>query len=139
MLRFLSDEKYIKIYWSVRVANTKKKKFLKFTLQDGSVARYTKDKQGHIQYYPEKDLDPKIAKARWDELYDKVYKRAGTHQMQYNLRSEYGGDMNEEALIEQIVTNFKKLNAENKDYVLDSLKSIQENPNLVVLTNEDGK
>tara|TARA_R100000231_G_scaffold19253_1_gene19180 strand:+ start:290 stop:469 length:180 start_codon:yes stop_codon:yes gene_type:complete len=59
--------------------------------------------------------------------------------MQYNLRSEYGGDMNEEALIEQIVTNFKKLNAENKDYVLDSLKFIQDNPNLVVLTNEDGK
>mgnify|MGYP003112852900 FL=1 len=59
--------------------------------------------------------------------------------MQYNLRSEYGGDMNEEALIEQIVTNFKKLNEEDKDYVLDSLKFIQDNPNLVVLTNENGK
>ena len=59
--------------------------------------------------------------------------------MQYNLRSEYGGDMNEEALIEQIVTNFKKLNEEDKDYVLESLKFIQENPNLVVLKNEDGE
>lgn len=66
-------------------------------------------------------------------------KELGLIKMQYNLRSEYGGDMNEEALIEQIVTNFKKLNAENKDYVLDSLKFIQENPNLVVLKNEDGK
>ena len=61
------------------MTNTKKKKFLKFTLQDGSVARYTKDEQGHIQYFPEKDLDPEIMKARWDELYDKVYKRAGKH------------------------------------------------------------
>jgi len=34
--------------------------------------------------------------------------------MQYNLRKEYGGDMNEEALIEQIVSNFKKLSADNK-------------------------
>ena len=59
--------------------------------------------------------------------------------MQYNLRSEYGGDMNEEALIEQIVSNFKKLNEEDKDYVLDSLKFIQDNPNLVVLTNENDK
>tara|TARA_R100001443_G_scaffold43140_1_gene56287 strand:- start:157 stop:336 length:180 start_codon:yes stop_codon:yes gene_type:complete len=59
--------------------------------------------------------------------------------MQYNLRSEYGGDMNEEALIEQIVSNFKKLNEENKEYVLDSLKFIQDNPNLVVLTNENDK
>ena len=66
-------------------------------------------------------------------------KELGLIKMQYNLRKEYGGDMNEEALIEQIVTNFKKLNAENKDYVLDSLKFIQENPNLVVLTNENGK
>ena len=47
--------------------------------------------------------------------------------------------MNEEALIEQIVSNFKKLNEEDKDYVLDSLKFIQDNPNLVVLTNENGK
>ena len=59
--------------------------------------------------------------------------------MQYNLRKEYGGDMNEEALIEQIVSNFKKLNEENKEYVLDSLKFIQDNPNLVVLKNEDGE
>ena len=66
-------------------------------------------------------------------------KELGLIKMQYNLRSEYGGDMNEEALIEQIVTNFKKLNAENKDYVLESLKFIQDNPNLVVLKNEDGK
>lgn len=54
------------------------KKF-KLTLQDGSVVNYTKDKNGEIQYFPEKDLDPKTAKARWDELYDKVYKRAGKH------------------------------------------------------------
>ena len=74
MLRFLSDEKYIKIYWSVKVS----KKF-KLTLKDGSVVSYTKNKNGEIQYFPEKDLDPKTAKARWDELYDKVYKRAGTH------------------------------------------------------------
>tara|TARA_Y100000033_G_C2743267_1_gene109689 strand:- start:971 stop:1150 length:180 start_codon:yes stop_codon:yes gene_type:complete len=59
--------------------------------------------------------------------------------MQYNLRKEYGGDMNEEALIEQIVSNFKKLSADNKDYVLDSLNFIKENPNLVVLKNEDGE
>jgi|TARA_B100000963_G_scaffold187024_1_gene162688 hypothetical protein len=59
--------------------------------------------------------------------------------MQYNLISEYGGDMNEEALIEQIVSNFKKLNEEDKDYVLESLKFIQQNPNLVVLKNEDGE
>ena len=136
MLRFLSDEKYIKIYWSVKV---KQPKTYKLKLEDGSTVEYTKDKQGEIQYRPGKDLDPKIAKARWDELYDKVYKRAGKHQMQYNLRSEYGGDMNEEALIEQIVSNFKKLNEENKEYVLDSLKFIQDNPNLVVLTNENGK
>lgn len=134
MLRFLSDEKYIKIYWSVKVT----KKF-KLTLKDGSVVNYTKDKNGEIQYFPEKDLDPKTAKARWDELYDKVYKRAGKHQMQYNLRKEYGGDMNEEALIEQIVSNFKKLSADNKEYVLDSLNFIKENPNLVVLKNEDGQ
>ena len=59
--------------------------------------------------------------------------------MQYNLISEYGGDMNEEALIEQIVSNFKKLNEEDKDYVLESLKFIQQNPNLVVLKNDDGE
>jgi hypothetical protein len=59
--------------------------------------------------------------------------------MQYNLRKEYGGDMNEEALIEQIVSNFKKLSADNKEYVLDSLNFIKENPNLVVLKNEDGQ
>jgi len=59
--------------------------------------------------------------------------------MQYNLRKEYGGDMNEEALIEQIVSNFKKLSADNKEYVLDSLNFIKENPNLVVLKNENGK
>jgi len=59
--------------------------------------------------------------------------------MQYNLRKEYGGDMNEEALIEQIVSNFKKLSADNKDYVLDSLNFIKDNPNLVVLKNEDGQ
>jgi|TARA_Y100000015_G_C2361422_1_gene75419 hypothetical protein len=59
--------------------------------------------------------------------------------MQYNLRKEYGGDMNEEALIEQIVSNFKKLSADNKEYVLDSLNFIKENPNLVVLKNEDGE
>ena len=134
MLRFLEDEKYIKIYWSVKVT----KKF-KLTLKDGSVVNYTKAKNGEIQYFPEKDLDPKTAKARWDELYDKVYKRAGKHQMQYNLRKEYGGDMNEEALIEQIVSNFKKLSADNKEYVLDSLNFIKDNPNLVVLKNEDGQ
>jgi hypothetical protein len=59
--------------------------------------------------------------------------------MQYNLRKEYGGDMNEEALIEQIVSNFKKLSADNKEYVLDSLNFIKDNPNLVVLKNEDGE
>ena len=59
--------------------------------------------------------------------------------MQYNLRKEYGGDMNEEALIEQIVSDFKKLSADNKEYVLDSLNFIKENPNLVVLKNEDGE
>ena len=59
--------------------------------------------------------------------------------MQYNLRKEYGGDMNEEALIEQIVSNFKKLSADNKEYVLDSLNFIKENPNLVVLKNENGE
>ena len=51
----------------------------------------------------------------------------------------YGGDMNEEALIQQIVANFKKLNEEDKVYVLDSLKFIQDNPNLVVLKNEDSQ
>ena len=50
-----------------------------------------------------------------------------------------GGDMNEEALIQQIVANFKKLNEEDKVYVLDSLKFIQDNPNLVVLKNEDSQ
>jgi len=61
--------------------------------------------------------------------------------MQYNqsLKNQYGGNMNEEALIGEIVSNFKKLNEENKEYVLDSLKFIQENPNLVVLKNEDGQ
>ena len=59
--------------------------------------------------------------------------------MQYNSLKEYGGDMNEEALIEQIVSNFKKLSADNKEYVLDSLNFIKENPNLVVLKNEDGE
>ena len=59
--------------------------------------------------------------------------------MQYNLRKKYGGDMNEEALIEQIVSNFKKLSADNKEYVLDSLNFIKDNPNLVVLKNEDGE
>ena len=59
--------------------------------------------------------------------------------MQYNLRKEYGGDMNEKALIEQIVSNFKKLSADNKEYVLDSLNFIKDNPNLVVLKNEDGE
>jgi len=59
--------------------------------------------------------------------------------MQYNLRKEYGGDMNEEALIEQIVSNFKKLSADNKEYVLDSLNFIKDNSNLVVLKNEDGQ
>ena len=61
--------------------------------------------------------------------------------MQYNQTSRIlnGGDMNEEALIEQIVANFKKLNEEDKNYVLDSLKFIQENPNLVVLKNENGE
>jgi hypothetical protein len=61
--------------------------------------------------------------------------------MQYNqsLKNQYGGNMNEEALIGEIVSNFKKLNEENKEYVLDSLKFIQENPNLVVLKNEDGE
>ncbi len=58
--------------------------------------------------------------------------------MQYNLRKEYGGDMNEEALIEQIVSNFKKLSEEDRLYVIDSLVFIQENPNLVVLKNENG-
>jgi len=48
-------------------------------LKDGSVVNYTKDKQGEIQYFPEKGLDPKIMKSRWDELYETVYKRAETH------------------------------------------------------------
>ena len=62
-------------------------------------------------------------------------------KMQYNLTSRIlnGGDMNEEALIQQIVANFKKLNEEDKVYVLDSLKFIQDNPNLVVLKNEDSQ
>jgi hypothetical protein len=61
--------------------------------------------------------------------------------MQYNqsLKNQYGGNMNEEALIGEIVSNFKKLNEENKEYVLDSLKFIQDNPNLVVLKNENGE
>jgi hypothetical protein len=59
--------------------------------------------------------------------------------MQYNLRKEYGGNMNEEALIGEIVSNFKKLSADNKEYVLDSLNFIKDNPNLVVLKNEDGE
>jgi len=61
--------------------------------------------------------------------------------MQYNqsLKNQYGGNMNEEALIGEIVSNFKKLNEENKEYVLDSLKFIQDNPNLVVLKNENGQ
>ena len=61
--------------------------------------------------------------------------------MQYNQTSRIlnGGDMNEEALIQQIVANFKKLNEEDKNYVLDSLKFIQDNPNLVVLKNEDSQ
>jgi hypothetical protein len=46
--------------------------------------------------------------------------------------------MNEEALIEQIVSNFKKLSEEDRLYVIDSLVFIQENPNLVVLKNENG-
>ena len=62
-------------------------------------------------------------------------------KMQYNQTSRIlnGGDMNEEALIQQIVANFKKLNEEDKVYVLDSLKFIQDNPNLVVLKNEDSQ
>ena len=61
--------------------------------------------------------------------------------MQYNQTSRIlnGGDMNEEALIQQIVANVKKLNEEDKLYVLDSLKFIQDNPNLVVLKNEDSQ
>ena len=60
--------------------------------------------------------------------------------MQYNQIQtiQHGGDMNEEALIEQIVSNFKKLSEEDRLYVIDSLKFIQENPNLVVLKNENG-
>ena len=50
-----------------------------------------------------------------------------------------GGNMNEEALIGEIIQSFKKLNEEDKHYVLDSLKFIQENPNLVVLKNENGQ
>ena len=81
MLRFLSGEKYIKTYWSVKVTKIKKEKLRlrKLSLKDGSVVNYTKDKQGEIQYFPEKGLDPKIMKSRWDELYATVYKRAGTH------------------------------------------------------------
>jgi len=81
MLRFLSGEKYIKTYWSVKVSKIKKEKLRlrKLSLKDGSVVNYTKDKQGEIQYFPEKGLDPKIMKSRWDELYETVYKRAGTH------------------------------------------------------------
>ena len=62
-------------------------------------------------------------------------------KMQYNQTSRIlnEGDMNEEALIQQIVANFKKLNEEDKLYVLDSLKFIQDNPNLVVLKNEDSQ
>jgi|TARA_S200002703_G_scaffold154145_1_gene156495 hypothetical protein len=81
MLRFLSGEKYIKTYWSVKVSKIKKEKLRlrKLSLKDGSVVNYTKDKQGEIQYFPEKGLDPKIMKSRWDELYATVYKRAETH------------------------------------------------------------
>jgi len=50
-----------------------------------------------------------------------------------------GGNMNKEALIGEIIQSFKKLNEEDKHYVLDSLKFIQENPNLVVLKNENGE
>ena len=61
--------------------------------------------------------------------------------MQYNQTSRIltGGNMNEEALIEQIVSNFKKLSADNKEYVLDSLNFNKDNPNLVVLKNENGE
>ncbi len=59
--------------------------------------------------------------------------------MQYNLRKEYGGNMNEEALIGEIVSNFKKLSADKKDYVLHSLNFIKDNPNLVVLKNTHGE
>jgi len=76
MLRFLSGEKYIKTYWSVKVKQPKK---LKLKLKDGTTVQYVKDEQGEIQYSPEKGLDPKVARARWDELYATVYKRAGTH------------------------------------------------------------
>ena len=60
--------------------------------------------------------------------------------MQYNQTQtiQHGGDMNEEALIEQIVSNFKKLSEEDRLYVIDSLVFIQENHNLVVLKNENG-
>ena len=74
--------------------------------------------------------------------YMKLYiKELGLIKMQYNQTSRIlnGGDMNEEALIQQIVANFKKLNEEDKLYVLDSLKFIQDNPNLVVLKNEDSQ
>jgi hypothetical protein len=76
MLRYWSVEKYIKTYWSVKVNKAKK---YQLTLKDGTVVSYTKDEQGEIQYKPEPDLDPKIAKARWDEIYDKAYKKAGSH------------------------------------------------------------
>ncbi len=56
-----------------------KAKKYQLTLQDGTVVSYTKDEQGEIQYKPEPDLDPKVAKAWWDEIYDKAYKKAGSH------------------------------------------------------------
>ena len=74
--------------------------------------------------------------------YTRLYiKKLRLIKMQYNQTSRIlnGGDMNEEALIQQIVANFKKLNEEDKVYVLDSLKFIQDNPNLVVLKNEDSQ
>ena len=79
MLRFLSDEKYIKIYWNVRVANTKKKKFLKFTLQDGSVARYTKDK--HQIIYEEENSK----KATITRLYFKEYNTSIKERFKFAL------------------------------------------------------
>ncbi len=74
--------------------------------------------------------------------YTRLYIKELRHiKMQYNQTSRilFGGNMNEEALIQQIVANFKKLNEEDKLYVLDSLKFIQDNPNLVVLKNEDSQ
>ncbi len=75
MLRFLSDEKYIKIYWSVKVSKIKK---LTVTLSDGYKASYVVDKDG-FTWNPPSDLSPEKQRAYWDELYAKVQNKGKKH------------------------------------------------------------